>query len=109
MIQPATLAKYLFYCFSTGDSAHQASREGFGGTDKPQFMREGRDLPRDMGACATAGNQLAQEEPILDAGAEQAQQMPAAEPGTPRSQNAYWLLKEKTRTERKETHTNHNL
>lgn len=29
-----------------------------------------------MGACATAGNQLAQEEPILDAGAEQAQQMP---------------------------------
>lgn len=75
-MQPATLAEYLFHCFSTGDSAHQPGWEGSGGTDKPQFTGEGRDLPRDMGACATAGNQLAQEEPVLDAGAEQAQQMP---------------------------------
>lgn len=54
-----------------------------------------------MGACATAGNQLAQEEPILDAGAEQAQQMPGEYILAPQGK--------KTRTESKETRTNHNL
>lgn len=78
----ATLAEYLFHCFSTGNSAHQADWGG-------NFVMElSRDPQNNEGTCQGTwmpvlqqGTSLQENSPSWQSGEEQAQQMRAAEQG----------------------------